>query len=667
MATKWKRYSRSRAAKIAAYATLIICLCLIFNLLSEFIYAHDSDLESVVQEEYYNSNTYYDDVELALYATYNLLQLPKEAEAPQRYYYYYAYNGLNGRLIANIAPLGAHELSGYLYGFLGAEISMLRVDDGATQPLLWEDKVNIDLLTAHTSYLYNSPTDSIVYVIFTDDLIYERQKAWEDERAILLGSAERSLAVLFIIVPLLMYLALVTGRRPKDEELHSGSLDALYSEALFLLLFLTVAGGGLLWFNAVEAIRRQLYYSQAGLPQDTLQLLSLALTIFVGFMVLCSLLLLNALIRKIKAQTLVKHSLAYQLFYLLAKLLGKIWPAATDAFRQVFVGPEYGEGDPAEGMFYRQRRFLITTAAAMLLLILFLRLNIWQLFILTLLSEAVVVYNFLRGNQKDMAAVKASVEKSLNEQMRLEKLKIELVTNVSHDLKTPLTSIISYVELLNKEKNLSPSARDYVQVLNEKSRRLDRIVSDLFELAKATSDNIPLELEMLDLKLLFTQTLADMGDSIEASGLLLRANLAEQPLPVLADGNRLYRMLQNVLDNALKYSLFGSRLFIDLTEKDGRAIGVVKNTAAYEMKFSAEDVLRRFSRGDSARSSEGSGLGLAIAKSFCERCGGKFNIFIDGDQFKVVMEFQLKTSTISQSHDPGTSNSTLLSASIIAN
>jgi signal transduction histidine kinase len=411
-----------------------------------------------------------------------------------------------------------------------------------------------------------------------------------------------------------------------------------------------LVGGGILWYNLVEGVRRQLYYSQVGLPEETLRLLSLTLTIFMGLIMGFSLLMFNTLIRKIKAKTFLKHSL----FYLLIVLpLNKVWQTffalliktnavAQQAYRKYFVGPDYAEGDPAEGMFYRQRRFLITIAAAMLLLILFIQLDFWYLFLLTLLAVAVVVYNFLHGNQKDMAAVKASVESSLNEQMRLEKLKVELVTNVSHDIKPPLTSIISYVELLSKEGGLSSAAREYVQVLDEKSQRLDHIVSDLFELAKSTSGNISLEMEVLDLNLLFEQTLADMEDSIEASSLRLRLNLPEHPVLVLADGSRLYRMLQNVLDNALKYSLKGSRLFVALTEWEGRAVAVVKNTAAYEMNFTVEDVLRRFNRGDKARSSEGSGLGLAIAKSFCERCGGIFSVSIDGDQFKVTMDFPLK-------------------------
>ena len=652
MATRLKRYSRSRAAKIAAYAALIICIGFIASLLREFIYTYNSDLESVVREEYYNSNSYFGEVERALNDTYNLLQLPEEAVAPLRDYLYYAYNDSSGRLLANVAALGAHELSGYLYGWLGGESVALRVERGRVQPLPWEQNSAADFLAEHTDYLNTAPPESSAYVLITDAFIAQRQAAWEEERAVLLGSAERSLAVLFVIVPLMIYLALVTGRRPEDEILHTGTLDTVYSDALSLLLLLTVVGGGLLWFYSVEAIRRQIYYTQVGLPQETLQLLSLALTVFVGLSVGFSLLLFNALIRKIKARILFKHSLIYVFVFLMARPLNKIWQglsallkksaaAAQNAFNQFFVGPDYGEGDPAEGMFYRQRRFLITSAAAMLLLILFLLLDIWLLFLLTLLAEAVVVYNFLRGNQKDMAAVKASVESSLNEQMRLEKLKVELVTNVSHDLKTPLTSIISYVELLSKEQELSPAARDYVQVLGEKSQRLDRIVSDLFELAKAASGNIPLGLEVLDLKRLFAQTLADIEDSIEASDLRLRVNLPERPVLVLADGSRLYRMLQNVLDNALKYSLNGSRLFVELTEGEGRAVGVVKNTAAYEMDFSAEDVLRRFSRGDKARSSEGSGLGLAIAQSFCERCGGVFGVTIDGDQFKVTMDFPL--------------------------
>ena len=652
MTTRWKRYSRSQAVKIAAYAVLIICIGLISNLLREFIYAHNSDLESVMLEEYYNSNTYYNDVERALNFTYNLLQLPEETASPKREYYYFAHNGGNGLLWANMAALGEHELSGYLYGWLEGELKALRVEKGRTQPIPWEENGIEDFLALHTPYLDNASPDSSSYVLITDTMIVERQAAWEKERAVLLGSAKRSLAVLFIIVPLVIYLALVTGRRPEDEKLHTGHLDSVYSDALFLLLLLTLAGSGVLWFNSIEAVRRQLYDTPVGLPKETLQLISLALTIFVGLVVCFSLLLFNTLIRKIKAQRLLKHSLIHVLIYRPLIGIGRgTSKVAKTAFIEFIIGPDYEGDDPAEGMFYRQRRFLIVSAAAVLLLILFLLLDILPLFFLTLLAEFVVIYNFLRGNQKDMAAVKASVESSLNEQMRLEQLKVELVTNVSHDLKTPLTSIISYVELLSKEQELSPIARDYVQVLGEKSHRLDRIVSDLFELAKAASGNIPLEMEVLDLKRLFAQTLADMEDSIEASSLCLRLSLPDQPLLVLADGSRLYRMLQNVLDNALKYSLSGSRLFVELTEQEGRAIGVVKNTAAYEMDFSAEDVLRRFSRGDKSRSSEGSGLGLAIAKSFCERCHGIFNVMIDGDQFKVTMDFPLNRGQ--QSEDRG--------------
>jgi signal transduction histidine kinase len=644
---KLKSYSRSQAAKIAAYAALTICACLIANLLSKFIYDDNSSLESLVRQDYYNSLAYCGEAARALNDTYSLLQLPEEAALPERAYYYFACGGPAERVLSNVEELAELGVSGYQYLWQEGELSALRLEDGLACPLPWEESGVVDYLAAHSAFSAAALPEASLYVLFPDSLIAQEQAAWEEDRAALLGSAERSLAVLFIIIPLLIYMALVTGRRPTDDELHGGVLDKIYSEPLLLLLLGTLAGGGLLWFKAVEAVRRQIYYTQAGLPPETRQLISLAMIILVGLIVGFTLLLFNALMRKIKAQKLYRHSLTYLFIRWLAlpvsrtvvKVSKRSAAATQSAYRQFFVGPDYAEGDPAEVMFYRQRRFLITTAAAMLLLILFLRLDIWPLFLLTLLAEAVVVYNFLRGNQKDMDAVKASVERVLSEQMRLEKLKVELVTNVSHDLKTPLTSIISYVELLSKEQQLSPAARDYVQVLGEKSRRLDRIVSDLFELAKATSDNIPLEWEALDLKRLFAQTLADMEDSIEASGLQLRLSLPEQPLMMLADGSRLYRMLQNVLDNALKYSLSGSRLFVELTEREGRAIGLVKNTAAYEMNFSAADVLRRFSRGDKARSSEGSGLGLAIAQSFCERCGGIFSVSIDGDQFKVSMDF----------------------------
>ncbi|MCI7351100.1 MAG: HAMP domain-containing histidine kinase [Ruminococcus sp.] len=238
----------------------------------------------------------------------------------------------------------------------------------------------------------------------------------------------------------------------------------------------------------------------------------------------------------------------------------------------------------------------------------------------------------------DLDNIDAGMKKSIEEQVKSERMKIELVTNVSHDLKTPLTSIISYVDLLAKTE-LSDEAADYVKIISAKAERLKNIVSDLFDIAKANSGNSSVELENLDLCKLIVQTLADMDDRVNASGMTIKTRLPSAPVIIRSDGKKLYRVFQNLIDNALKYSLKGTRIFIEAEITDGLVKASVKNTSAYELDFTADEIKERFTRGDKSRSTEGSGLGLSIAESFTAVCGGSFNVVIDGDQFRTELTF----------------------------
>lgn len=236
--------------------------------------------------------------------------------------------------------------------------------------------------------------------------------------------------------------------------------------------------------------------------------------------------------------------------------------------------------------------------------------------------------------------IQEGVNIATEERMRSERMKIDLVTNVSHDLKTPLTSIISYVDLLEQEE-LPDAARDYVGILRTKSNRLKVLINDLFDLAKATSANLEVNPERLDFTKLLKQICAAMGEDIEYSGLTFKTNIAQGPIYIMSDGNKMHRVFENLLTNAMKYSLEGSRVFLELTSDGKTATTVIKNIAKYEMNFDAETILARFVRGDKARSTEGSGLGLAIAKSYTEACGGKLSLAIDGDLFKVAVTFDV--------------------------
>ena len=216
-------------------------------------------------------------------------------------------------------------------------------------------------------------------------------------------------------------------------------------------------------------------------------------------------------------------------------------------------------------------------------------------------------------------------------------MKVELITNVSHDLKTPLTSVLSYAELLRQEP-LEGAAADYARIIDEKAHRLSAMVQDVFEVSKAASGQLPVQLERLDFAKLLRQTLADLEGPISKSGLTFKVDLPEQAVMITADGRRLYRVFQNLIDNALKYALTGSRVYLKVA--DGRAEASLRNTSREELPDGV-DLTARFVRGDASRTDGGSGLGLSIASSFTEACGGSFRVETLADLFTAVVSFPL--------------------------
>lgn len=244
----------------------------------------------------------------------------------------------------------------------------------------------------------------------------------------------------------------------------------------------------------------------------------------------------------------------------------------------------------------------------------------------------------LKAAADDLNSIQEGMEAAIRERTKSERMKVELVANVSHDIKTPLTSIVSYVDILKQEENLPEDVKDYIRVLGEKSERLSAMVQDVFEVSKAASGELKVNLEALDFAKLLRQTLADMAEPIEQSSLSMRVSIPEEPVEITADGQRLYRVFQNLLQNALKYSLPGSRVYLTLVEKYGNATAVMKNTSATELGDGI-DFTERFVRGDKSRTDGGSGLGLSIAKSFTEACGGSFHVETDADLFTAVVSF----------------------------
>ena len=245
----------------------------------------------------------------------------------------------------------------------------------------------------------------------------------------------------------------------------------------------------------------------------------------------------------------------------------------------------------------------------------------------------------LRQTAEQLNGIQAGLHRALAEQTRSERMKVELISNVSHDLKTPLTSVLSYAELLRQEP-LEGAAADYARIIDEKAHRLAVMVQDVFEVSKAASGQLPVQPERLDFAKLLRQTLADLEGPISKSGLTFRVDLPEAPVMITADGRRLYRVFQNLIDNALKYALEGSRVYLTLKVADGRAEASLRNTSREELPDGV-DLTARFVRGDASRTDGGSGLGLSIASSFTEACGGAFRVETLADLFTAVVSFPL--------------------------
>ncbi len=229
---------------------------------------------------------------------------------------------------------------------------------------------------------------------------------------------------------------------------------------------------------------------------------------------------------------------------------------------------------------------------------------------------------------------------AVEESLKSERLKTELITNVSHDIKTPLTSIINYVDLLKQEDIKDEKAKEYIEILDNKSQRLKKLIEDLVEASKASSGNIKINKEVLNVKELLNQITGEFEDKFNKRGLKIITKFPEEDIYIKADNRYLYRVLENVYSNITKYAEENTRVYLDCIIKDDEVSIYIKNISKDELNISTEELMQRFVRGDKSRNTEGSGLGLSIAKSLTELQGGQFNIYLDGDLFKVGIKFK---------------------------
>ena len=234
------------------------------------------------------------------------------------------------------------------------------------------------------------------------------------------------------------------------------------------------------------------------------------------------------------------------------------------------------------------------------------------------------------------------IRKAVSTSMKDEQMKSDLITNVSHDIKTPLTSIINYVDLMKRENPTDPKIQEYLRILDEKSQRLKVLTEDVVEASKASTGNIKLEMNDIDFVEMVQQVIGEFEEKFQEKNLTMMVHFTDEPSIIYADGQRMWRVLENVFGNVVKYAMEGTRVYAEISNRNKKVTFSLKNISAQPLNISADELTERFIRGDVARNTEGSGLGLSIAKSLTELQGGEFKLYLDGDLFKVMITFVAK-------------------------
>lgn len=470
-------------------------------------------------------------------------------------------------------------------------------------------------------------------------LSYERVRPFTEIILLLLCFSFFSGVILFVM------MTIQAGRRQTDREAHLYALDRIPTE-------IELGGICFIVFFAFIAIYRLLYWLTQDVFQNyavgSFEMVSGSAIAVAGITTVIGItgLIYLSLVRRIKAKNLWKNSLLQMIYtscrnvYAARKTSGKmIMVFSSVVFLNFFlIAVFWGFG------------FLLALISDFIILLLLIREGTGKQMLrdgLARLASGDLEYQIdisnLRGENLEMAQainhVGEGLQKAVQESMKSERLKADLITNVSHDIKTPLTSIINYVDLLKREEIDNQRARGYIDVLDSKSQRLKQLTEDLVEASKVSSGNITLEYIILNLNELIQQTNGEFSERFLTKNLELVCTLAKEPLLIRADGRRIWRIIENLYVNAAKYAMPGTRVYVDACKQDDRVVFVIKNISEHQLNIQADELTERFIRGDVSRSTEGSGLGLSIAKNLTILQRGTFDIYLDGDLFKVTVTF----------------------------
>ena len=461
---------------------------------------------------------------------------------------------------------------------------------------------------------------------------------------ILFASGIMAVILLFSVI----YLIAITGKSPRDNEVHLNLLDSIWSEIQGIAGFLLIVGG-----IGGFALTLPSYYTRNNVLVKESQFLDTfghpisEIIIGLGTMVFTFLIgsLILSQVRRLKARNWLEGFICIRiiksLWRKLAGGLGTLWRGGRLMNRMAVIAivvpilsaTWIGVPFMIAGLLYLVYRYVPDFEK--------LQSGVKNIKDGNLSYQIQIEHEgVIKEVAKDVNTISEGLKKAIASEVRSERMKAELISNVSHDIKTPLTSIITYVDLLKKEEIDNETAKDYIAIIENKAHRLKVLTNDLFEAAKASSGDMPVHLEKVNIQSLVQQSLGEFDDKLKQAGLTMRVTMPENPLYILADGRLMWRVASNLLSNVVKYAQTGSRVYLDVEEEEnGNWVHItMKNISAYELNIDAEELMERFTRGDESRSTEGSGLGLNIANSLIALQHGEFEVSIDGDLFKVIVK-----------------------------
>lgn len=495
----------------------------------------------------------------------------------------------------------------------------------------------------------NSANIKEVYTSLEDNLPYKDDYALTKFTYDLSMKANTLAPILIpLCIAVLLALGLIIlngiGKKGKGPGIHLNGFDKIPLELAFVIGFL-VAGIGISCFAAIASELRAVIFSGVVIG---------ALIIY-----LAGMLLLETVVKRMKTHTLWKTTILYMIGHGIktvfdnrqfsTKLIlayGGFCLAGGIATTAMLYA-QFNYGDSATIFFW----FLVIMGLGIgTFIYLFKKMKQFQ----DIQKALQAIYegntnieldsDELTGALKQMAIyiedIAGGLSNAIQASLKNERQKTELITNVSHDIKTPLTSIINYVDLLKKEEMPNEKAKEYLEILDSKSQRLKRLTEDLVEASKASSGNIKLKMEKINVNELIRQISGEFEDRFKERNLEEIMTLPEENIFIKADGRYLYRVLENLYSNASKYAMEGSRIYLDVVPKQTSIVIQMKNVSKEKLNITTDELMQRFVRGDSSRNTEGSGLGLSIASSLTELQGGKFHIYLDGDLFKVTLGFE---------------------------